>query len=501
MNTHGDMSPQRHAEDVVPSSSVSRRGVLRSGAALGVASFVLPSAAAAASTSTLASTTYTTAEVGGKLYVWGQAFAPQALGTGVTGDVLTPRLMTGGTADFLSAEIVKVQPAYYASIALAADGSMFAWGWSNSGTHATTTLSQPDATQLTSWFSDNVASPEVPIPTPTIVDFSPSQAAVVAVGSDGHIYAWGTQWGSEAGLPTNDTTYAAPRRVTTTVGLGATVGAADRIIQVSGSRRVMIWLDGRGQVRTTGTQGASGADAARLGTGAGDKVSATAVVLEGSLEGTEDTADRIVQVAAGIDFGLALGRDGRIHAWGYNIDGRLGDASTTTRFEPVVINGAAGSALPAANATGRIIQVSAGNSHALALGVDGRVYSWGNAANGRLGTGSTDPVTAPVEITGNGALPAANAANRIVQVAAADSSSYALGSDGTVYSWGSGDGGRLGNGVTTDATLPVRIWDQGAFADLAPFEAGTQRRIVLLGVHRGSDESAHIFAIDNVSGI
>ncbi len=476
-----------------PARTVSRRTVVGTGAALGVHTLLLPAAAVAAST--VAATTYTVVEDGGTLYVWGMAYEPKALGTGVTDSVLTPRLMTGGTTEYAAAEIVKVLPAYYASIALAADGSMYAWGDGGNGTNATT-IDTAAATRLATWRSDDGVTA---ISTPTIVDFAPSQAAVVAVGSDGHVYAWGTQWGSEAGLP-NSSRNATPRRVTTTLGLASTVGTADRITQVSGNNRLMVWLDGEGRVRTSGEQDFT--TTAHLGRGAGQYVSTTAELVAGSLIGTAGTADRIVQIAAGNRFVLALGRDGRVHAWGQNASGQLGDASTSTRFEPVVVTGATGSALPAANSAGRVIQVSAGLDHSLALGLDGRVYAWGAGANGRLGTGDTTPNrTVAVEITGNGALPAAGAANRIVQVAAGNGTSYALGADGSVYTWGRGSGGRLGNGGTTDATSPVRIWDQGAFASLAPYATGTQRRIMFLGVHRGADEAAHVFAIDNVSAV
>lgn len=475
-------------------TAVGRRSVVRSSAALGVTAILLPSAAQAAST--VATTTYTTVENGGTLFVWGKALVGSALGTNVSDNssVVTPRLMTGGTSDYTAAEIVKALPAYYASIALAADGSMFAWG--NSVTNASDST-RSAATKITSWYSDDTLAATVP--QPTIVDFSPSQRAVVAVGSDGHIYAWGTQWGSEAGLPDGNAN-ATPRRVTGTLGLSDTVDTADRITQVSGNNRLMVWLDGDGKVRTSGTQDSF--RPAQLGRGSGNATSATAQLVAGSLSGTAGTATRIVQIAAGSAFVLALGRDGRVHAWGSNASGQLGDASTDNKFEPVDITSAAGTALPAANSAGRIVQVSAGRTHSLALGLDGRVYAWGNSSDGRLGI--IDPAateTVPVEITGNGDLPEAGGPGRIVQVVAADASSYALGADGSVYSWGSGDGGRLGTGDTTSRSTPVRIWDQGAFVSLAPYATDTQRRIMFLGAHRGSNESAHIFALDNLSAV
>lgn len=75
----------------------------------------------------------------------------------------------------------------------------------------------------------------------------------------------------------------------------------------------------------------------------------------------------------------------------------------------------------------QIHQLVAGGLHSLALGLDGRVYSWGCNDEKALGHGGPEFAVSEVEeLRGLG----------VVEVAAGDSISAALTSDGKVYSWG-----------------------------------------------------------------
>jgi hypothetical protein len=63
----------------------------------------------------------------------------------------------------------------------------------------------------------------------------------------------------------------------------------------------------------------------------------------------------VVQVAAGLNFSLAVRSDGTVVAWGNNLFGGLGDGTTTTRLTPVAVPGLS-----------PVTQVSAGAYHTLA---------------------------------------------------------------------------------------------------------------------------------------
>jgi alpha-tubulin suppressor-like RCC1 family protein len=94
-------------------------------------------------------------------------------------------------------------------------------------------------------------------------------------------------------------------------------------------------------------------------------------------------------VAAGIYHSLAIGSDGKLYAWGYNVYGQLGDGSTTQRLSPVQVSLPAG-VTPTA--------VAAGRFHSLAIGSDGKLYAWGYNGIGQLGDGSTINRPSPVQV-------------------------------------------------------------------------------------------------------
>jgi len=78
---------------------------------------------------------------------------------------------------------------------------------------------------------------------------------------------------------------------------------------------------------------------------------------------------------------VAATPSGAAYAWGYNGTGELGNGTYTANSStPVPV------ALPSGvTATA----LAAGENHSLAIGSDGKVYSWGYNGNGELGDGTT----------------------------------------------------------------------------------------------------------------
>ncbi len=83
-------------------------------------------------------------------------------------------------------------------------------------------------------------------------------------------------------------------------------------------------------------------------------------------------------LAGGQSHSLAVKVDGSVWAWGKNDYGQLGDGTTTNRSAPVAVSGL----------TSGVAQVAAGDSHSVALKSDGTVWAWGWDYNGQLGDGS-----------------------------------------------------------------------------------------------------------------
>ena len=91
--------------------------------------------------------------------------------------------------------------------------------------------------------------------------------------------------------------------------------------------------------------------------------------------------------------------------------------------------------------------MSAGGSHSLAITADGAVWSWGSGDDGRLGHGDTQLQLLPKKVE-------AFAGRSVIAVSAGDSHSLAITADGAVWSWGFGTFGMLGHGDEQLQQLP-----------------------------------------------
>ena len=161
----------------------------------------------------------------------------------------------------------------------------------------------------------------------------------------------------------------------------------------------------------------------------------------------------VVALAAGAYHSLALCSDGTLAAWGWNASGQLGDNSTTDRVLPVAVNTAPGTS---ALYSRRVVAITAGEGHSLALCSDGTLAAWGFNAWGQLGDNTTLPRKVPVAVntdSGTSALYGRIA----VALATGARHSLALCSDGTVAAWGYNYAGQLGDNTTTDRKAPVMV--------------------------------------------
>ncbi|MCT6900886.1 MAG: hypothetical protein M3Z40_07550, partial [Bifidobacterium sp.] len=83
------------------------------------------------------------------------------------------------------------------------------------------------------------------------------------------------------------------------------------------------------------------------------------------------------QAIAGTGFSMAFGSDGNLYNWGDNEYGELGRPTDADNNVPVGLAGKPADAKPSFTWT----QASAGMNHTLAMGSDGKLYSWGNNFN------------------------------------------------------------------------------------------------------------------------
>ena len=144
------------------------------------------------------------------------------------------------------------------------------------------------------------------------------------------------------------------------------------------------------------------------------------------------------QVSAGSDHTVATKTDGTLWAWGGGGCGRLGNNSSINRSSPVQT---------VSNVTGWK-QVSAGNAHSAAIKTDGTLWLWGYATLGQLGNNSTLNRSSPVQTV--------STTTDWKQVSLGNSFTAAIKTDGTLWTWGCGANGRLGNDSTLNRSSPVQ---------------------------------------------
>lgn len=95
-----------------------------------------------------------------------------------------------------------------------------------------------------------------------------------------------------------------------------------------------------------------------------------------------------------------------------------------------------------------VTSVDAENTFNMEIGPGGTVWTFGQGKDGQLGDGSTASSRNPVQVTG--------LAN-IVQTDGGDSFAIALDSSGNVWTWGLNEHGMLGDGTTTNSDVPVEV--------------------------------------------
>ncbi|MDD3144978.1 MAG: prepilin-type N-terminal cleavage/methylation domain-containing protein [Candidatus Gracilibacteria bacterium] len=142
----------------------------------------------------------------------------------------------------------------------------------------------------------------------------------------------------------------------------------------------------------------------------------------------------------GRDFSCAVITDGTVKCWGATSAGRIGDGFDISRSSPVNV-------LNISNAS----SVSAGDNNACVLLNDGTVKCWGANWSGELGDGTTTSSFTAVSVSG--------LTNAIAIHVISDEAACAIINDGigTVKCWGANWSGQLGNGTTTNSSIPLDV--------------------------------------------
>jgi alpha-tubulin suppressor-like RCC1 family protein len=161
----------------------------------------------------------------------------------------------------------------------------------------------------------------------------------------------------------------------------------------------------------------------------------------------------VVSVSAQDGYSLGVRRDGSVWSWGMSAPG--GPHGGT----PMQVAGLS-----------QVVRAEAGRWHAVALRADGTVWTWGANFLGQLGRGwdwdvGHQPAPAPVP-----------GLSDVVDIAAGESHALALRRDGTVWAWGSNQAGELGNLSTWASAEPLPV---EGLSDVVALEATASGSLAL----------------------
>ncbi|MFJ3205739.1 RCC1 domain-containing protein [Streptomyces sp. NPDC086989] len=124
-------------------------------------------------------------------------------------------------------------------------------------------------------------------------------------------------------------------------------------------------------------------------------------------------------------------------SWGAGRTGQLGNGTTADSLSPTPVTGLARSDVDQISAGG----TSSADSFALAR-TRSTVKAWGHGSSGQLGNGGTSNQSVPTSVPG---------LSHIKDIAAGGRHALALDTSGQVYSWGDNAYGQLGNNHTGDS--------------------------------------------------
>jgi len=272
--------------------------------------------------------------------------------------------------------ITEVSLGFYHSSAITSEGRIFTWGGNNYGQLGDgTTTDRYNPTEITSNFTLNIGE--------TITETSLGYYHSSAITSEGKIFTWGANLNGQLG---------------------------------------------------DGTQI--------------DKDIPTAITSNFSL----NMGETITSVSLGYYHSSAITSEGRIFTWGFNYFGELGDGTTIFKKTPTGITNNFN-----LNIGETVTSVSLGHGYSSAITSEGRIFTWGGNLDGQLGNATTSGYDAnplPIEITGNFSL---NTGEIVASVSLGDSHSSVMTSEGRIFTWGKNEYGQLGDGTATNRDTPTLI--------------------------------------------
>lgn len=241
---------------------------------------------------------------------------------------------------------------------------------------------------------------------------------VCAVANNRHVYCWGKNDEGEIGTGTTSFTEPVPRRNALTVDVISVASGGGHSCALTAGGVAYCW-----------------------GRFANGQLGRGSTIGDASLPLSVLTSQPFAALTAGTDHTCGLGTDAHASCWGANRSGRVGDGTTTDRFEPrAVID------VP------QWLVLSAGANHTCGLATDHLAWCWGVNDAGQLGDSSTAQRHSPTAVLGS---------RQYSTIAAGGAHTCAVTTAGVLYCWGRNTSGETGSELPDSLVLAPTVVASG----------------------------------------
>ncbi len=286
------------------------------------------------------------------------------------------------------------------SLALKADGTVWAWGDNTLGQLGNGTVVSSNVP-----IQVNLLSPAIAI--------EGGGDHSMALLEDGTVWTWGYNSNGQLGNGSIPFASLTPVQATGLTGVIAISGGYLHSLALKNDGTVWAW--GRNSEGQLGT---------------GNTIESNVPVQVVGLSG-------VVSIAGAPYYSLAVKNDGTAWAWGYNSTGQLGIGNTTdinTPMQMIEISG--------------VVAIAGGNRHSMVLKNDGNVWATGDNYFGQLGNGSNTNTNVFMQVSG---------LKDITSISCGWIHSLAVSKDQSVWTWGDNTYGQLGMDSITNSNIPLQL--------------------------------------------
>ncbi len=328
--------------------------------------------------------------VSGQVLAWGA----NDFGMLGNGNTITPQPVPFSIGQ---PQITGLSGGFSHTLALQGDGTLLSWGNNNLGKLGNnSTIDSPSPVSV-----QNLTS---------VVAVAAGEQHSMALKADGTVWVWGSNGFGQLGNGTSEfNPHPLPVQVpglSNVIAIGAHLNH-NLVLKADGT----VWAWGGNQFGQIGNNTVT------------NSVEVPTQVLNLS---------NVIAIAAGNRHNVALRSDGTVWVWGRNVEGQIGNNTTTTtgcQCEP----------LPQQTTITGVSQIKAGIVNTAAVKPNGDVFVWGGNNLGQLGNGTSG---------GNAPLPTQSSVSNVVEMELRGHHTLVRLSDGTVKAWGYNFDGEVGDGST-----------------------------------------------------